>query len=116
MRDAKYLSLIRQLPCLICGTSPCEAAHVRLADARYEAAPTGIAIKPEDWRALPLCPRHHREGPDAQHKAGERDWYALRGIDPLPLCERLRASYERATTTDRLQAMEATLRSWRLKV
>ncbi len=45
-----------------------------------------MAERPSDFWVLPLCPSHHREGPDAQHKANERDWWKRHGINPLPIC------------------------------
>ena len=50
--------------------------------------------KPSDRFAVPLCAAHHREGPKAQHAAGERAWWAARGIDPYALAETLYARFE----------------------
>lgn len=95
VRDNAYLSWVRRLPCVCCGsTERVEAAHIR---AGYSAAgwpPTGMAQKPDDARVAPLCAACHREGPDAQHRSSERAWWSARGIDPPDLCAALRRAYE----------------------
>lgn len=86
VRDHGYLAWLRRQPCAVgpVGCSgPIEAAHVRLS-APGEPM-TGMQRKPSDSRALPLCVAHHREGPDAQHGRGERQWWTARKIDPLKL-------------------------------
>lgn len=77
-----HLDFIRSLPCLVSGEWPVHAAHIRYAEPRYGKAETGISRKPDDRWAVPLAPRFHTDGPEAQHKAGERAWWAERGIDP----------------------------------
>jgi hypothetical protein len=89
--DADYLALVRQLPCLHCGMEPAyEAAHVRMASAAFGKA-SGLAKKPADRWALPLCPDHHRLGRDAQHHQGEQLFWDALGINPLIVCEQLYA-------------------------
>lgn len=85
VHDRDHLTFIRGLPCLICGKHGSEAAHVRYGDDRYKKRETGGAEKPDDKWTVPLCAEHHRTGPDAQHNANERDWWASKGIDPLHL-------------------------------
>ena len=73
----KYLEWIREQPCLICG-KPAEAAHLRLSSAAHEKA-NG---RNDKW-VNPLCPWHHRLGPESQHSMGERQFWELTAIDPL---------------------------------
>ncbi|HYM31826.1 MAG TPA: hypothetical protein VEU47_11025 [Candidatus Cybelea sp.] len=88
-KDADYLALIRQLPCLYCGVEPCgEAAHVRLASAAFGKS-SGLGKKPDDCWALPLCGEDHRNARHAQHKRSEAEFWASLGINPLIVCERL---------------------------
>lgn len=89
VRDERHLRLIRQLPCLICGRYPAEAAHIRYGDAEHGKPKTGAGEKPDDKWTLPLCAEHHRTGKDAQHGAGERRWWESWGVDPLALCNEL---------------------------
>lgn len=92
--DAGYLAFLRRQPCCVgpLGCSgPVEAAHIRFG--RPGAPPTGLQRKPNDQDATPLCVAHHREGPDAQHRAGERAWWAKRGLDPFEIAAQLYAAY-----------------------
>lgn len=94
VKDPVYLNWIRRLPCVICGARLAEAAHVRAGYSTEGWEPTGMAQKPHDWRTVPLCRFCHREGPDAQHNANERQWWSNHGIDPPDLCRALRAAFE----------------------
>ena len=61
-RDPAYLNYIRSQPCIICGLQKrSHAHHVKIGRL------IGIGLKPEDFRAIPLCPEHHLEG---AHKYG----------------------------------------------
>jgi hypothetical protein len=90
-RDPAYLDMIRQLPCLHCGMEPCyEAAHVRMASAAFGKA-SGMARKPPDKWAVPLCPDHHRLLSTSQHAQGEEVFWAALGINPLIAAQSLYA-------------------------
>lgn len=89
-RDPAYLALVRDLPCLHCGTEPSEAAHVRMASAAFGKA-SGLGKKPEDRWALPLCSADHRLLATSQHERGEQQFWADLGISPLIVCEQLYA-------------------------
>lgn len=65
--DPALLGRIRALPCVICGTTPCEAHHIR--DGQV-----GAGQKAGDNEAISLCPAHHRTGPDSIHALGTREW------------------------------------------
>jgi hypothetical protein len=61
-RNAKYRAWVRSLPCL-----------VRRCQWKAEAAHTGphaLGQKASDYSVVPLCIRHHREGPRALDKIG----------------------------------------------
>lgn len=100
--DKPYLAWLRRQPCVICAaqgvtqTCPTEAAHVRSGYPGEPGwKPTGGMSRPHDWRAVPLCSWHHRDGPDAQHQHNERSWWAGHDIHPPQLCRELRAQYEK---------------------
>lgn len=100
--DPAYLQWLRRQRCVICAregrrqAAPTEAAHVRCGYAGEPGwKPTGMMARPHDWRAVPLCSDHHREGPDAQHKSNERAWWERHGLYPPTLCAELRAQFER---------------------
>jgi hypothetical protein len=40
---------------------------------------TGMAEKPSDWWAVPLCGKHHRE----QHAMNERAFWKVFNVDPI---------------------------------
>ena len=88
LRD--HLSLIHCLPCVICGSRQrVEAAHLRMSDVERGKEYTAKGKKPSDKWITPLCARHHREGPEAQHSMSERAFWEMHDIDPITLCERL---------------------------
>lgn len=89
-RDAPYLDLVRQCPCLKCGDEPSEAAHVRYASAAFGKA-SGLGKKPDDRYAVPLCAGCHRLDRGAQHSRNERAFWEEIGINPLIAAERLYA-------------------------
>lgn len=95
-RDPGFLAFIRRQPCCA-GPAGCsgaiEAAHLRFASAARGKPLTGMQTKPDDRYAVPLCVAHHRAGPDAQHSHGESAWWAMRGLDPLEIADRLFAEY-----------------------
>lgn len=80
VKDEKYLKLVRQLPCVVCGDdTTTEAAHIRFADRTVAKRQAGMAEKSDDKYALPVCGRHHRE----QHMANEQEWWDEQGLDPV---------------------------------
>lgn len=99
-RDAKHMACVACLPCVVCFSRPVHVAHVRMADLERGKPMTGKGEKPSDRWTVPLCPYHHVDGPDAQHKSGEREWWERQGIDAIALCELLYAA------TGDLEAME----------
>jgi hypothetical protein len=88
-KDAKHLDYVRSLPCAICkDNTSTEAAHIRTAALVHGKPHTGMAEKPSDKWAVPLCNRHHRE----QHEMNEMDFWRSYGIDPFLLAITLRAA------------------------
>lgn len=80
-----HRAFVRLLPCVKCGRSPCDAAHVRAG------TDGGAGLKPSDRYLVPLCrPAASREGchPE-QHRRGELTFWAELGIDPIDLSLRL---------------------------
>lgn len=93
-RDPLYLSFIRSQACAgFCaqpqhmGNGPnhysIEAAHVRIGNAG------GIALKPSDYRAVPLCHMCH----DTQHRHGELSFWNGLGKNPDVVCAGLLAEW-----------------------
>lgn len=93
-RDKAYLAALHRVPCLICGAHGVEAAHVRLTSIEW-AQRTGIrtgaggAEKPSDMWCLPLCVKHHRVGPDAEHSMGTVAFWRKHQLDPHAIAHAL---------------------------
>lgn len=101
--DPKHLALIRQCPCICCGRSPSEAAHVRMSDHARGKPITGMRQKPDDRWTVPLCHRDHMH----QHTRGERVYWEAHGLDPIDIAIQLYAA------TGDVDAMTAIVRSVR---
>lgn len=68
-----YMLAVKQLPCCVCGApGPSDAHHV--IHDRFSAR------KASDFDTVPLCKRHHQDGPDAIHN-GKESWRAKYGRD-----------------------------------
>lgn len=85
--DDAHLKWLRTLPCIITGSRPVEAAHIRYADPAYGKRDTGKAEKPDDRWCLPISPDKHRE----QHSGSEREFWAKHSIDPCRVALALHA-------------------------
>jgi hypothetical protein len=87
-KNPKHLAAIRLLPCVACcSPPPCEAAHIRMRSPEHGKISTGIGSKPSDRWSLSLCHRCHMD----QHSRGEKFWWEMQGIDPIPIAIKLYA-------------------------
>lgn len=91
-RSSAYLKFIRSLPCCACGgRGPSEAAHGKAA---------GMALKGDDFEAMPLCAACHREGRRSYHRMGnEEAWAAWWGLDLAAIRKDLRERFEQWRTS-----------------
>jgi ERF superfamily len=79
-RNKNHLRFVAKQPCLICARQPCDAHHLRFAQAR------GLGLKVSDEFTVPLCRGHHRE----LHRAGnEASWWDTKGVDAISAARRL---------------------------
>lgn len=67
-----HLAMVAALPCIVCGARPVEVHHIRNG--------YGMGQRASDLETIPLCPGHHRTGPDAFH-AGPRTFEARFGTE-----------------------------------
>jgi hypothetical protein len=81
LHDKSYLAWLRLRPCVTCGNSPCDAAHIRSGSLEYNKPPTGMAEKPSDCWAVSLCRSCHNK----QHGQNELAWWSSHGINPFEL-------------------------------
>lgn len=72
-REPAYLAFLRRQRCFSClQAPPCDAAHIRMH--KPGERPTGLARKPDDSRAVPLCRSCHMR----QHSMSEAAfWHDL---------------------------------------
>lgn len=73
VEDPAYLAKVASLPCCVCGAQPVEVHHIRTG--------CGMGQKAGDDQTIPLCPWHHRIGPEAFHN-GPAMFQALHGSEP----------------------------------
>ncbi|NTG07189.1 DUF968 domain-containing protein [Rhizobium rhizogenes] len=88
VKRADYLSFIHELPCVVTGKYGVQAAHVSFANTWHGHFGRGKGTKAPDRFALPLSAEEH----ELQHsgKLGlERDYWAVKGIDPHELANTL---------------------------
>lgn len=78
VKSKGYLAWVHDLPCVVSGRQPVEAAHVSFANPTFGAHGRGKGQKASDRWALPLHPDLHRE----QHQCNEREWWLSKGINP----------------------------------
>lgn len=79
--DESYLDYIREQPCIICGVQHRSEAHHTKTGQRI-----GIAIKTEDYRAIPLCHKCHM---NIAHGVGFKEslqWIPISLDDFTKLC------------------------------
>jgi hypothetical protein len=80
--NEKHLRFVRERPCIICGFSPCDAAHIKMPDARIgKPMSSNIGMKASDHFTLPLCRKHH----ERSHQHPEREWWEYYHLDPVLL-------------------------------
>jgi hypothetical protein len=90
-RNESYLKFVRQQPCLIFQAmdgmafclGPVEAHHIRKGEH------SGVATKPSDFTALPLCITHHH----AYHGAGHDSFCDVYELDIPAEQQRLMGLY-----------------------
>lgn len=85
--DSGFLAFLRLQRCCCCGKyPPVEAAHIRIGLFAK-------GMKPHDKHAVPLCGWCHRDGPEAQHRMNETEFWELWELDPFDIAARLYDEY-----------------------
>jgi hypothetical protein len=79
IRDRAWLDEVRDQPCIITGTTPCDPAHIRYGLSG------GMGLKPDDNRVLPLAHELHRQ----QHDIGEISFWTKQAKEDAGLIMRL---------------------------
>lgn len=107
----QHLRFIRQLPCVVCGYQPSEAAHVRMNRPEHGRL-QALGQKPDDKWVLPLCAGCHRENPTAQHQIGEEAFWRRHGVDPHRLAAMLFAVSGDHEQAERIVRQASRLAAW----
>lgn len=68
-----YVGAVKSLPCAVCGAPGTSDAHHCIHD-RFGTR------RPCDCNVIPLCRKHHTEGPEAIHN-GKQTWRDKHGPD-----------------------------------
>jgi hypothetical protein len=77
-RSKAHLAYVREQACVVCQRQPCDAHHLKFAEAR------AIGRKVSDEFTVPMCRDHHNE----LHRHGnEKAWWTNLGISPLELAK-----------------------------
>ena len=65
-----HLRRVKELECVVCGLSPCDAHHIRERK--------GMGQKAHDMETIPLCKEHH-QGDSGFHALGRETWENIYG-------------------------------------
>jgi ERF superfamily len=99
-RNKIHLRLVAKQPCLICARQPCDAHHLRFAQAR------SLGLKVSDEFTVPLCRGHHRE----LHRAGnEANWWNTKGVDAIAAARKLWTETHPVRTSARITGAETAI-------
>jgi len=79
-RNKAHLAFVAAQPCLVCQRTPCDAHHLKFAQAK------ALGRKVSDKFTVPLCPAHHN---DLHRHSNEPAWWANLKIAPLPIAREL---------------------------
>jgi hypothetical protein len=79
-RNKAHLAYVRAQPCVICQREPCDAHHLKFAEAR------ALGRKVSDEFTVPLCRDHHTE---LHHHGNETSWWSNLRILPLEIAKGL---------------------------
>lgn len=84
--DRKYREWLKRQPCVVCGRTPCDPAHVGLR---------GLGMRCPDREAISLCAGHHRRDgwPDSQHRLGRR-FFEYHGLNRNEIIAELNRRYD----------------------
>jgi hypothetical protein len=96
-RCPAHLRWIATIPCIACsggrlpGLDWMDRGSVSQAHHLTHAQLRARGLKVGDQWAVPMCPRHHdpNHSGSVHANGAERAWWAMKGIDPLPIASAL---------------------------
>ena len=110
-RCLAHLRWVATIPCIACTNGNITPERYRtgevMAQAHHltHAQPKARGLKAGDQWAVPMCPRHHdpNNSGSVHANGAERSWWAVRGIDPLPIAQAL---WESSVAAGRVKNIE----------
>jgi hypothetical protein len=82
VKSKDYVSWLHNLPCIVSGGWPVEAAHLSEPNEKYGHTGRGKGRKASDRWVLPLTEQIHRQ----QHQGNEMAFWERHGINPHEAC------------------------------
>lgn len=96
VEDKVFLAFLRLQRCCACGAPPpVQAAHIRMSSLALGKREVGKAERPSDKWAVPLCVACHMDGPEAQHRVGEKMFWRVLNLNPCAIAIRLYEEFKR---------------------
>ncbi len=89
LHDPGFLRFLRKKPCIICGTLPSDACHIRFGSEAYGKRAVGIGEKPDDRWCVAMCRRCHM----LQHGMNEQEFWRERRMLPLLIAQKFYSEY-----------------------
>lgn len=80
VKDPKHLKRVAAMECCVCGWPDSDAHHI------IGGKDSGMALKPDDTRTIPLCRACHNE----LHMMGHLTWETMHSVTQEDLLKRLK--------------------------
>lgn len=99
-RCPAHLRWVATIPCIVCTGGKVAPEWCRTGDVVAQAhhlthaQPKARGLKSGDQNVVPLCVTHHdpNHSGSVHANGAERAWWAMKGIDPLPIASALWAA------------------------
>jgi hypothetical protein len=98
-RSKTHLAFVASQPCIVCQRSPCDAHHIKFAQAQ------ALGRKVSDEFTVPVCRDHHIQ---LHHHGNERAWWTNLKIAPLEIAKELWTTTLRRDGSPLLQELAAS--------
>lgn len=85
--DRLHMGRVAGLGCMLCRH---QGIHGSPAEVHHPRTGTGAGRRSAHMDTIPLCPNHHRHGPEALHVMGRKAWERYHGITELELLDMTR--------------------------
>ena len=79
-KKQKYYDAVVKLGCIACRRLGLYGSPPQLHHPRHIPNGPGMGQKSSDYCVIPLCPRHHTDGPDSVHRLSAAAWARKYGM------------------------------------